>query len=335
MIENNQLKNRMSWKLFIIGLFMIFAILSVIISLAFGAVSVDVRSILSVLLGNTDSDYYTIIWNIRLPRTLVAVFVGINLALSGALLQGVMRNPMADPHIIGVSSGAGLFGTTMLLVFPAFSHLLVPVAFVGALTSALLIYLLAWDKGVSPMRIILAGVAASAFLNSGVSALYTFYSDRIQGAVSFMVGSLSAKSWGHVETIIPYSIIGLILALLSAQRMNVLLLGDPESRSLGLNTEGYRLWFIAISALLAASAISIVGLLGFVGLIVPHAARILVGNDYRILLPASALLGVTVLCLSDTIGRVAFAPIELPVGIIMGVIGAPFFLYLLRKKRTI
>ncbi|MCF7753989.1 iron ABC transporter permease [Paenibacillus xylanexedens] len=325
----------MSWKLFIIGLFMIFAILSVIISLAFGAVSVDVRSILSILLGNTDSDYYTIIWNIRLPRTLVAVFVGINLALSGALLQGVMRNPMADPHIIGVSSGAGLFGTTMLLVFPTFSHLLVPVAFIGALTSALLIYLLAWDKGVSPMRIILAGVAASAFLNSGVSALYTFYSDRIQGAVSFMVGSLSAKSWGHVETIIPYSIIGLILALLSAQRMNVLLLGDPESRSLGLNTEGYRLWFIAISALLAASAISIVGLLGFVGLIVPHAARILVGNDYRILLPASALLGVTVLCLSDTIGRVAFAPIELPVGIIMGVIGAPFFLYLLRKKRTI
>jgi len=313
---------------------LILALLSVVISLGFGAVSVDVRSILSILFGNASSDYYSIIWNIRLPRTLVAVFVGINLALSGALLQGVMRNPMADPHIIGVSSGAGLFGTAMLLVFPAFSHLLVPVAFIGALASALLIYMLAWDKGVSPMRIILAGVAASAFLNSGVSALYTFYSDRIQGAVSFMVGNLSAKSWGHVEIIIPYSIIGVILALLSAQRMNVLLLGDAESKSLGLNAEGYRLWFIAISALLAASAISIVGLLGFVGLIVPHAARLIVGNDYRILLPASALLGVAVLCLSDTIGRVAFAPIELPVGIIMGVIGAPFFLYLLRKKRT-
>ncbi|WP_188591887.1 FecCD family ABC transporter permease [Paenibacillus silvae] len=335
MIKNSGFKNKLNWKLFIIGLFMSSAIISIIISLGFGAVSVDVRSILSILFGNTSSDYYTIIWNIRLPRTLVAVFVGINLALSGTLLQGVMRNPMADPHIIGVSSGAGLFGTTMLLVFPAFSHLLVPVAFVGALASALLIYLLAWDRGVSPMRIILAGVATSAFLNSGVSALYTFYSDRIQGAVSFMVGSLSAKSWGHVETIIPYSIIGLLLALLSAQRMNVLLLGDSESKSLGLNTEGYRLWFIAVSALLAASAISIVGMLGFVGLIVPHAARMLVGNDYRILLPASALLGVTVLCLSDTIGRIAFAPIELPVGIIMGVIGAPFFLYLLRKKRTL
>jgi len=327
-------RTRISWKFSIIGLFLILALLSVVISLGFGAVSVDVRSILSILFGNASSDYYSIIWNIRLPRTLVAVFVGINLALSGALLQGVMRNPMADPHIIGVSSGAGLFGTAMLLVFPAFSHLLVPVAFIGALASALLIYMLAWDKGVSPMRIILAGVAASAFLNSGVSALYTFYSDRIQGAVSFMVGNLSAKSWGHVEIIIPYSIIGVILALLSAQRMNVLLLGDAESKSLGLNAEGYRLWFIAISALLAASAISIVGLLGFVGLIVPHAARLIVGNDYRILLPASALLGVAVLCLSDTIGRVAFAPIELPVGIIMGVIGAPFFLYLLRKKRT-
>ncbi|QZN75471.1 iron ABC transporter permease [Paenibacillus sp. DR312] len=328
-------RKKISFKLFIIGLFLIIALLSMMISLGLGAVPVHVRTILSILLGNTDSDYYAIIWNIRLPRTLVAVFVGMNLAISGALLQGVMRNPMADPHIIGVSSGAGLFGTTLLLMFPAFSYLLVPVAFIGALASALLIYMLAWDKGVSPMRIILAGVAASAFLNSGVSALYTFYSDRIQGAISFMVGNLSAKSWGHVEIIIPYSIIGLVLALLSAQRMNVLLLGDAESKSLGLNTEGYRLWFIAISALLAASAISIVGLLGFVGLIVPHAARLMVGNDYRILLPASALLGVIVLCLSDTIGRIAFAPIELPVGIIMGVIGAPFFLYLLRKKRTI
>lgn len=315
MNPNKSFRKKKSWRFFIIAIFLALAVLSVLVSLGFGAVSVDIKTIISILLGNTDSDSYAIIWNIRLPRTLVAVFVGINLALSGALLQGVMRNPMADPHIIGVSSGAGLFGVTMLLVFPAYSNLLIPVAFVGAMASALLIYLLAWDKGVSPMRIILAGVATSAFLNSGVSALYTFYSDRIQGAVSFMVGTLSAKSWGHVEIIVPYSLIGLALALFSAQRMNVLLLGDAESKSLGLNTEGYRLWFIAISALLAASAVSIVGLLGFVGLIVPHAARLLVGNDYKILLPVSALLGVIVLCLSDTIGRVVFAPIELPVGV--------------------
>ncbi|WP_198029958.1 FecCD family ABC transporter permease [Oceanobacillus manasiensis] len=335
MNDNKGFRKRKSWKAFVTICFLFLAIFSVMFSLGTGAVSVDIKSILSILFGDSASEYYDIIWNIRLPRTLVAVFVGINLALSGAILQGVMRNPMADPHIIGVSSGAGLFGITILLVFPAYSHLLVPVSFIGAMLTSLLIYLLAWDRGASPMRIVLAGVAASAFLNAGVNALYTFYSDRIQGAVSFMVGNLSAKSWEQVEIIVPYSLIGLTLAILSAQRMNVLLLGDSKSKSLGLNTEGYRLWFIAISALLAASAVSIVGLLGFVGLIVPHAARLLVGNDYKILLPASALLGVAVLCLSDTIGRVAFAPIELPVGIIMGGIGAPFFLYLLRKKRTL
>lgn len=316
-------------------LFLLLALISMSVSLGLGAVAVDVNSILKILSGNTSMEHYSIIWNIRLPRTLIAAFVGMNLALSGAILQGVMRNAMADPHIIGVSSGAGLFGIFILLVYPSYSYMLVPVAFIGAMVSSFTIYLLAWDKGISPMRIILAGVATSAFLNSGVSALYTFYSDRIQGAVSFMVGNLSAKSWGDVDTILPYSFVGVTLALVSAQRMNILLLGDAKSKSLGLHTEGYRFWFIAISALLAASAVSIVGLLGFVGLIVPHAARLLVGNDYRILLPASALLGVTVLCLSDTIGRIAFAPIELPVGIIMGVVGAPFFLYLLRKKRTI
>ncbi|MFP7294391.1 FecCD family ABC transporter permease [Bacillus safensis] len=328
------MKNK-KWQTFVMIVFLLLALISMSVSLGLGAVAVDVNSILKILSGNTSMEHYSIIWNIRLPRTLIAAFVGMNLALSGAILQGVMRNAMADPHIIGVSSGAGLFGIFILLVYPSYSYMLVPVAFIGAMVSSFTIYLLAWDKGISPMRIILAGVATSAFLNSGVSALYTFYSDRIQGAVSFMVGNLSAKSWGDVDTILPYSFVGVTLALVSAQRMNILLLGDAKSKSLGLHTEGYRFWFIAISALLAASAVSIVGLLGFVGLIVPHAARLLVGNDYRILLPASALLGVTVLCLSDTIGRIAFAPIELPVGIIMGVVGAPFFLYLLRKKRTI
>lgn len=329
------LKESISWKLFVIGLFLILAIISMIASLAFGAVDVSVSNILSILSGNKGADYYTIIWNIRLPRTFVAALVGMNLALSGALLQGVMRNPMADPHIIGVSSGAGLFGMVILLAFPAYSHLLVPAAFVGAMAAALLVYTLAWSKGVTPMRIILAGVAVSAFLNSAVSGLFTFYSDRVPGVLGFMIGSLSAKSWTNVQMLLPYTIIGVILAIIGSQRMNILLLGDAEARSLGLNTEGYRLWFVAISALLAASAVSVVGLLGFVGLIVPHAARLLVGNDYRILLPCSVLLGVTALTASDTLARVAFAPIELPVGIVMGAVGAPFFLYLLRRKSNL
>ncbi|MFD0589715.1 FecCD family ABC transporter permease [Paenibacillus sp. GCM10027627] len=319
-------------NMLVIGCFFALAILSMLGSLAFGAVDIGVSALLSALSGNEAAEHYTILWNIRLPRTLVAALVGINLALSGALLQGVMRNPMADPHIIGVSSGAGLAGMTVLLAFPAYVHLLVPSAFVGAMAAAILVYLLAWNKGVSPMRIILAGVAVSAFLNAAVSTLFTFYSDRVPAVLGFIIGSLSAKSWSSVEVLLPYCVIGAALTFAGSQRMNILMLGDSESRSLGLNTEGYRLWFVAISALLAASAVSIVGLLGFVGLIVPHAARMLVGNDYRVLLPCSALLGVITLTVSDTLARIAFAPIELPVGIVMGAIGAPFFLYLLRRK---
>ncbi|GAA0375241.1 FecCD family ABC transporter permease [Bacillus horti] len=330
-----KIREKKSWKVFLLSLFPLLALMSLLYSLSFGSVEVSIPDIINILLGDKQGEYYTIIWSVRLPRLLIAALVGMNLALAGALLQGVMRNPMADPHIIGVSSGAGLFGVFIMLVFPAYSHLLVPAAFIGAMTAAFIVYILAWNKGVSPIRIILAGVAVSAFLNSGVSALYTFYSDRVPGTISFMVGSLSAKSWQQFDVLWPYSLIGIFLAMIGAQRMNILMLGDAESRSLGLNTEGYRLWFIAIGALLAASAVSVVGLLGFVGLIVPHAARLLVGNDYRVLLPCSAFLGVIVVSVSDTLGRTLFSPIELPVGIIMGIIGAPFFIYLLRKKSSI
>ncbi|TNJ62260.1 iron ABC transporter permease [Paenibacillus hemerocallicola] len=300
--------------------------------LIYGAVDVPLPEIIRIVFGNTDAEHYPIIWNIRLPRTIVAALAGIGLSLSGALLQGIMRNPMADPHIIGVSSGAGLLGIMMIIVFPSFAHLLVPVAFLGAMASALLIYLLAWDQGVSPMRIILSGVAVSALLNSGISGLFTFYSNRVEGAVSYMVGSLAAKSWSHVDTLLPYTVIGALLSFWGAQRMNVLMLGEAESLSLGLHVERYRFFFISVGALLAASSVSVVGLLSFIGLIVPHAARLLVGNDYRILLPCTALLGVFVLTLCDTLARIAFSPVELPVGIVTGVIGAPFFLYLLRRK---
>ncbi|MFB7641037.1 FecCD family ABC transporter permease [Peribacillus butanolivorans] len=325
-------KDRISWKVFIIILIILSAIFSIIMGLTLGSVDISFREIVSILIGNELSSNSTLIWEIRLPRVLVSALAGLNLAVSGALLQGIMRNPIADPHIIGVSSGAALFGMVILLVFPEHSQFLVPSAFLGAMLTTLFVYLLAWNKGITPIRIILAGVAVSAFLSSAVSGLFTFYSDRVPGVLGFMVGSLSGVTWTSVYTILPYSIIGIILSLLGSQRMNIILLGDSEARSLGLNTEGYRIWFIAISAVLAASAVSVVGLLGFVGLIVPHAARILVGNDYRILLPCTLFLGITTLTLSDTLARVSFAPIELPVGIIMGVIGAPFFLFLLRRK---
>lgn len=308
------------------------ACLGIAFSIGSGAVPISPGDIWHYLFRGYDGPMREIVWNIRLPRTLVAAVVGANLALAGALLQGVMRNPLADPHIIGVSSGAGLVGIVILILFPHASALLTPAAFLGASGAAAVIYLLAWKQGVQPVRIILAGVAVSAFLGSGISGLLTFYSDRVSGALVFLVGGLAAKSWPQLATMLPYSLLGGVLALVGAAPMNVLALGDADARGLGLRVEATRLVMTAVATLLAASAVSVVGLLGFVGLIVPHSARLIIGSDYRLLLPASALLGAFVVTVCDTLARLMFAPIELPVGIIMGVLGAPFFLYLLRRE---
>ncbi|WP_259445281.1 FecCD family ABC transporter permease [Paenibacillus lautus] len=314
---------------------MVLAIAASVLSIATGAVMVPLRDIAAaVLQHDLPGVNREIIWNIRLPRTLVAMLVGANLAVSGALLQGIMRNPLADPHIIGVSSGAGLFGIFLLVVMPQYDYLLTPAAFIGATLAAFIIYLLSWKDGVNPLRIVLAGVAVSAFLGSGISAMLTFYSDRVQGALLFMVGGLAAKSWPDLSTILPYSLIGLALSMLFSKQMNIMMLGDATARSLGIRVELSRLWITAIATLLAASAVSIAGLLGFVGLIIPHVARLLVGGDYRFLIPSTALLGAAVLTICDTLARIMFSPMELPVGIIMGVLGAPFFLYLLRRKKA-
>ena len=302
------------------------------LSLTKGSSIISIKEITDILLNPGNDPRSQIIWNIRMPRTIVGALVGINLSLSGAILQAIMRNPLADPHIIGISSGAGLAGVVIMILFPAMEYLITPVAFIGAMLAAVCIYILAWKNGIKPVRIILAGVAVSAFLGAGISGLMIFYSDRVHGALMWMVGGLAARSWPHVNIILPYAVIGLILALASAAYLNILQLGDEMARGLGVNVEVTRIILTAIAALLAASAVSVVGLLGFVGLVVPHAARLLIGSDYRFLLPASALLGIAIVTLSDTFARVIFAPIELPVGIIMAFLGAPFFLFLLRRE---
>ena len=322
----------MKRRILLLVLFAALAAFAMMLSAAKGSVDIPLGEILTSLGGAHDTAHAQILWNIRLPRTIVAALVGINLALSGAILQAILRNPLADPHIIGISSGAGLAGIFVMLVFPGHEAFVTPAAFLGAMAAAVAIYLLAWKNGIRPIRIILAGVAVSAFLGAGISALMIFYSDRVHGALMWMVGGLSARSWPQVDMIFPYTIVGLVLALAFSRKLNILLLGDEIARSLGLRVEVTRLLLTAIAALLAASAVAVVGLLGFVGLIVPHAARLLVGSDYRFLLPASALLGAAVVTLSDTFARTAFAPVELPVGILMAVLGAPFFLFLLRRE---
>ena len=293
--------------------------------------SVEISSA-QIFFGVEDETKRQILENIRLPRTIVAMLVGVNLSLSGAILQAVMKNPLADPHIIGISSGAGLFGIFVMMIFSDAGALVTPAAFVGAMLAASLIYILAWKDGIRPIRVILAGVAVSAFLGAGISALLIFYSDRVHGALLWMVGGLSARSWQHVEILLPYSIAGTLATFLAARHLNVLQLGDEVAKGLGLRVNLVRTILTAVAALLAASAVCVVGLLGFVGLIVPHTARLILGSDYRILLPGAATLGAAVVTISDTFARTIFAPTELPVGILMAMLGAPFFLYLLRKE---
>ena len=276
---------RKLFRVSVICILIIAVIMSMIISLIWGSTPVSLAEIWHTLWSSELTDTSSqIIWNIRLPRNIVAALVGACLAVSGAILQAVMKNPLADPQIVGVSSGAGL-----------------------------------------------AGVAVAAFLGSGISALLVFFGDRVQGALLWMVGGLAARSWPQVEVLFPYAIVGLIFACLGAKRLTILSLGDETAKGLGLKVEQTRFVMTAVAALLAAGAVSIAGLIGFVGLVIPHMLRLIIGNDYAYLLPGSALLGALVLVVSDTIGRVMWSPIEVPVGIIMAFFGAPFFLYLLRR----
>ena len=326
------INERKAFRLSVIIVLLIAVIACMIISLIWGSTPVSLAEIWRTLWSDELTDTASqIIWNIRLPRNIVAALVGACLAVSGAILQAVMKNPLADPQIVGVSSGAGLAGVIVLILFPGYDYIVPLVAFLGAMGAALMVYALAWKNGVRPSRIILAGVAVSAFLGSGISALLVFYGDRVQGALLWMVGGLSARSWPQVEVLFPYAMIGLFLACLGAKRLTILSLGDETAKGLGLKVEQTRFMMTAVAALLAAGAVSIAGLIGFVGLVIPHMLRLIIGNHYAYLLPGSALLGAFVLVVSDTVGRVLMSPIEIPVGIIMAFFGAPFFLYLLRR----
>ena len=319
------------WKFTALFVFGVLVVTAFLLGNSLGTMEISVPLIIQALFNDDGSPVRLVIWDIRLPRMIVAALVGVNLALAGAILQGVMSNPLADPTIIGISVGAGLVGIVILILFPQYQFMVPVAAFVGAMGAAVFIYVLAWKGGIQPLRIILAGVAVAAFLGAGISGLMVFYSDRVHGALTFMNGSLSARSWPDVMTILPYSIFGIVATLLMSERLNILILGDDTARGLGLNVEATRMGLTAVAALLAASAVSVVGLLGFVGLIIPHSARLLLGNNYRFLFPGSMLLGAAIVMFSDTFARMAFSPTEIPVGIVMAVLGAPFFLYLLRR----
>ena len=310
----------------------ILLLIFVVISIGMGSVYISPLETIQTIFTRSEEMATTIIWDLRIPRVAVAAIVGVNLALSGALLQAVMRNPLADPGLTGVSSGASVTVLAIMLVFPNFTSFVPIVAMIGGTIAVAIVYALAWKKNtISPVRIILAGVAVNAIFGGITGLLSILYSDRLPAALQWMNGSLGGKGMGDVAVLLPYSMIGWVLALFCIRSANLLSLGEKVASNLGENTNRIRILLSLVAVYLAAVSVSIVGLLGFVGLVVPHMARLIVDTNYRFVIPMSMVLGAVVLVIADTIGRTLFAPLDLPAGIIMAMVGGPYFLYLMRK----
>ncbi|GED18341.1 iron ABC transporter permease [Kurthia gibsonii] len=310
----------------------ILLLIFIVISIGMGSVYISPLETIQTIFTRSEEMATTIIWDLRIPRVAVAAIVGVNLALSGALLQAVMRNPLADPGLTGVSSGASVTVLAIMLVFPNFTSFVPIAAMIGGTIAVAIVYALAWKKNtISPVRIILAGVAVNAIFGGITGLLSILYSDRLPAALQWMNGSLGGKGMGDVAVLLPYSMIGWVLALFCIRSANLLSLGEKVASNLGENTNRIRILLSLVAVYLAAVSVSIVGLLGFVGLVVPHMARLIVGTNYRFVIPMSMVLGAVVLVIADTIGRTLFAPLDLPAGIIMAMVGGPYFLYLMRK----
>jgi iron complex transport system permease protein len=275
----------------------------------------------------------TIVVTLRLPRIALGAVVGFALATAGVVMQGFFRNPMADPSIIGVSSGAAV-GAVATIAIPFAVPLALPTAaFVGAILAAFGVYLLATENGRTPVAtLLLAGVAVQTFLGAVVSFLLLQSGESLRRAVFWLMGHLHLASWEDVTLVLPVAIAGFAILLAYARDLNVLLLGEEDAHALGVEVERTKRLLLAVASVVTGAAVAVSGVIGFVGLVVPHVMRLLVGPDHRILLPTSALAGATFLVATDTVARSGAA--EIPVGIVTAFLGAPFFLYLLRTREV-
>ena len=302
------------------------------LSLCVGSQGVALPRLLAALRAGDPADpVRRIVLYVRLPRMGAGLCCGAAMAVAGALLQAVLNNAMASPNVIGVNAGAGFFALLAGVLLP--QRAVPGAAFAGALVTALLIYLLALRAGLARTTLVLAGLAVSGVLTAGVNTMRLLFPEGVTGADGFLIGGLSGVSLTAVGSALPYLAAGGVLALFLAPELNILALGEQTAASLGLPVGRTRLASILAAALLAGAAVSFAGLISFVGLLVPHIARRLVGVDHRVLLPACALLGAIFLLVCDTAARTLFAPYELPVGILLNVIGGVFFLYLLLGRK--
>lgn len=317
------------------------------ISLTLGAIDVPLKSAVAVISEQLNlplleevqpsKEQLAVVWYIRLPRMLVGVLVGAALGISGAVMQGIFSNPLADPGLIGISAGAatgavisiamGLTGTS-LYAMPAF-------AFCGSICAVFLTVFLAMRNGKIPvMTLLLAGVAVGMLLGAVTSGLLTFMNEqKLSQYLFWMVGGLDYRRWEHVYLAVGPVLAGILIMLLLARNLNILVLGETEAKAVGMPVNKFRMGLLAVAAMTTATSVCVSGSIGFVGLVIPHMMRMLLGPDHRVLLPASALGGALFLVFCDSLGRVVLPPTEVRVGIMTAVLGSPYFLYLLRRMQ--
>jgi iron complex transport system permease protein len=333
----------------IILLLLLVLITCVMVATAVGSVSIAFGDVIKICWNKvTPFDFTptwravdeTIVLQIRLPRVIGGALVGAALATAGVLFQGLLRNPMADPYIIGTSAGSAL-GATVAMLLPVSTAFLgfgmVPVlAFAGALSTVFLVYYLARVGGRTPVvSMLLAGFVVSAMLTALMFLMITISDtlhSRFASVYGFLMGGISVSGWGQIAVAGPIILVGIVVARLWSFRLNAFALGEEGAAHVGVEVERNKALFLALGSVLTAAAVSISGLIGFVGLVIPHALRLVLGPDHRILIPASALAGAGFLVIADLLARTVASPRELPVGIITALIGAPVFLYLLRRS---
>lgn len=320
-------KKILSFVLTAVGLFILF-----IFAVNTGSLKVTPSELFCGLFIEYNPDVATI-YDLRFPRIFIAMLGGAATAVSGVLLQAVMKNPLADPGIIGVSSGASLVAVIVTAFFPSLFFLTPMLAFIGGLVAFMLVYSLSWNGGLSPLRIILVGVAVNALCTGLMSAFNSATGSSYTGVASIVNANITQKTWDDFQTLAVYVVIGLVASFFVTNQCNLLSLEDKTARSLGMNVTRSRIVISVTAVLLASISTAVVGAISFLGLIVPHIARLLVGSNHKVLVPYSILLGAFTLLLADTIGRTVASPYEISAAVVMSVIGGPFFIFLLRRSK--
>ncbi|MFW5649873.1 MAG: FecCD family ABC transporter permease [Acetivibrio ethanolgignens] len=319
-------------KYIILGLAAFLAVIS-FFSITVGAIPVSLRELVAVALRQPLTKTGYILTYIRIPRVIAGIIAGLGLSTAGVIIQTVFHNPLAGPNIIGVNAGAGFFVVLIFAVFP-YSYALLPfAAFAGAFLTTLSIYFLGHKSGASKYAIILSDVAVNSILNSALDSIYLLNDNYLISSKLFKIGSISGVNIQILSIAALIIVIAFCLILLLHKQLEILSLGDETAASLGLPIKQYRFLFLLLASVLAGAVISFAGLISFVGLIVPHIARILVGDECRYLLPVSAFIGSILVVLCDTLGRTLFSPYEIPAGIFLSLLGAPFFIFLLLSHR--